>query len=115
MKLDIKKDLLQSEIPSNKWLVKDDNKIIRVKSVDVKNPENLTKEEEDCIKKLIDFTRYSQDPNLNIPNKAESIRPAVGLAAPQIGINKNMFFARFEWDESGEKVDEYAIIKGKIV
>ncbi|WP_245594776.1 peptide deformylase [Mesoplasma photuris] len=113
MKLDIEKDLLQSEIPTNKWLVKDDNKkIIRSTSVNVADPANLKPEEELIMQRLIDFTRYSQDPILNKEDGKDYLRPAVGLAAPQIGANLNMFFARFEYTEEGE---EYAMINAKII
>ncbi|AUF83385.1 peptide deformylase [Mesoplasma syrphidae] len=112
MKLDLNKDLLQKEIPTNKWLVKDSNvKIIRSVSPDVEDPNNLSLEQEDCMNKLIDFVRYSQDPILNSEENDDYLRPAVGLAAPQIGYNYNMFFVRFEFDKVGE---EYAIINPKI-
>ncbi|WP_174519106.1 peptide deformylase [Spiroplasma turonicum] len=121
----MEKDLLQKEIPSNKWLWKDDKpEVIRNKSIDVEIP--LVEEDEITIKKLIDFVRYSQDPILNNKENKDHLRPAVGLAAPQIGVNKNMFFARFEWkkkrknEETGEvekyiEAEEYAMINAKII
>ncbi|WP_339020594.1 peptide deformylase [Spiroplasma endosymbiont of Atherix ibis] len=108
MKLDLKKDLLQKEIPTNKWLWKDTQpEVIRNLSVDVEIP--LNKENELIMKKLIDFVRYSQDLELNKKENEDYLRPAVGLAAPQIGNNVNMFFARFEWD-----VEEFALVNAKI-
>lgn len=116
MKLDIPKDLLQKNIPTNAWLVKDTNlAVIRQVSTDVVDPENLSEAEELCMQKLIDFTRYSQDKELNDVEQEDHLRPAVGLAAPQIGMNKNMFFVRFEWDEENEQIEEFAIINGKII
>ncbi|WP_342275253.1 peptide deformylase [Spiroplasma endosymbiont of Cantharis lateralis] len=113
MKLDIKKDLLQSQLPTNKWLWKDNQpEIIRNSSLDVELP--LSKENDLVMRKLIDFVRYSQDPDLNKKENEDYLRPAVGLAAPQIGSNTNMFFARFEWDVENDDVEEYAIINGKI-
>ncbi|AXK51357.1 peptide deformylase [Spiroplasma alleghenense] len=106
------KDLLQSERPTNKWLVKDTNpQIIRATSEDVLVP--LNEENNLVMQKLIDFVRLSQCKTLNQKNNGDYLRPAVGLAAPQIGSNTNMFFARFEWGE-GEEPEEFAIINGKI-
>ncbi|AUM62916.1 peptide deformylase [Spiroplasma monobiae] len=114
MKLDLAKDLLQNEIPTNKWLWKDTQpEVIRNKSVDVELP--LNKENELVMNKLIDFVRYSQDPSLNKKENEDYLRPAVGLAAPQIGSNTNMFFARFEWDIEGNDVEEFAMVNAKIV
>lgn len=113
MKLDIKKDLLQAKIPTNKWLVKDSNvKIIRKTSTDVELP--LSKENELILKKLIDFVRYSQDPDLNVSINSDYLRPAVGLAAPQIGSNVNMFFVRFEYKKEDNDAEEFAMINAKI-
>ncbi|ATZ18593.1 peptide deformylase [Williamsoniiplasma somnilux] len=114
MKLDITKDLLQKDIPSNSWLVKDTNpQIIRSISTNVQNPEQLTSEEENCMQRLIDFTRYSQDEVLNHSGNADHLRPAVGLAAPQIGLNKNMFFVRVDWGNN--EIEEYAMINAEII
>jgi len=113
MKLDIKKDLLQTKIPTNKWLVKDSNvKIIRKTSADVELP--LNKENELILKKLIDFVRYSQDSDLNVSTNSDYLRPAVGLAAPQIGSNTNMFFVRFEYKKEDNDAEEFAMINPKI-
>ncbi|WP_342746543.1 peptide deformylase [Spiroplasma corruscae] len=120
----MEKDLLQAEIPTNKWLWKDTQpEVIRNISVDVNLP--LSSEDELIMKKLIDFVRFSQDPIINDKESIDHLRPAVGLAAPQIGANKNMFFARFEWKktitnpETNEKekviqAEEYAMVNAKI-
>jgi peptide deformylase len=112
MKLNPETDLLQKETPTNKWLCKDESheKIIRGDSVDVELP--LSPENELVMQKLIDFVRWSQDSSLNYRGNGDYLRPAVGLAAPQIGSNTNMFFARFEW--KGEPAEEFAIINPKI-
>ncbi|ATZ17072.1 peptide deformylase [Williamsoniiplasma luminosum] len=123
-------NLLQKEIPSNKWLIKDANeKIIRAFSSNVEDVNNLSVEDEICMQKLIDFVRYSQDSILNDANNPDHLRPAVGLAAPQIGVNKNMFYMRIEWpvfndeddineDETSTdnvevSIEEYAMINPK--
>lgn len=117
MKFDLDQDLFQSERPSNQWLTKDNQvEIIRQKSTDVADPANLTTEETKTMQRLIDFVRYSQDPELNNEAQADHLRPAVGLAAPQIGINKNQFFIRIEWDKNDPAdVEEIAAINPKIL
>jgi|GEM_PF-955022 len=97
MKIDLTKDLLQEQIPTNDWLIKDnESTIIRRISDNVLDVEHLNADEEQTMQRLIDFVRYSQDPDLNPEDKPDHLRPAVGLAAPQIGINKNLFFIRIE-------------------
>ena len=118
-----KPNLLQKQTPSNQWLVKDDNKkIIRAKSLNIPNPEKLSLEDVDVMQKLIDFVRFSQKPELNKENGSDYLRPAVGLAAPQIGVNKNMFYIRIEYPHYNEKeelekieVEEYAMVNPKII
>ncbi|WP_338971522.1 peptide deformylase [Spiroplasma endosymbiont of Panorpa germanica] len=106
------KELLQAERPSNQWLVKDAKpEIIRAQSMDVQWP--LSLENQIVMKKLIDFVRVSQCKTLNQKTNGDYLRPAVGLAAPQIGSNTNMFFARFEWGKE-EPAEEFAIVNGKI-
>lgn len=113
MSNDYKSILLQDEKPSNKWLFKDTNKeVIRSISPDVELP--LSEENEIVMKKLIDFVRWSQNDTINSKTNGDYLRPAVGLAAPQIGSNTNMFFARFDW-EGEDKAEEFAIINPKII
>ncbi|KNG78986.1 peptide deformylase [Mycoplasma sp. HU2014] len=112
--MDIKKDLLQNNRPSNSWLFKDTNKeVIRNTCKQIKDPANLTQEEELVMKKLIDFVVVSQDENENKKDSDDYLRPAVGLAAPQIGSNIDMFYVRFNWDE--DDIEEYAMINTKLI
>lgn len=117
MKIDLTKDLLQEQIPTNDWLIKDnESTIIRRISDNVLDVEHLNADEEQTMQRLIDFVRYSQDPDLNPEDKPDHLRPAVGLAAPQIGINKNLFFIRIEWGKDDlTKVEEIAAINPKIL
>ncbi|WP_338983964.1 peptide deformylase [Spiroplasma endosymbiont of Othius punctulatus] len=104
--------LLTNETPSNSWLTFDTNKeVIRSKSKDCKLP--LSKEDEHTMNKLIDFVVYSQDDKLNVEGSKDYLRPAVGLAAPQVGVNKNMFYVRFQLPD--EKLEEYAMVNAKVV
>ncbi|AVN60568.1 peptide deformylase [Mesoplasma entomophilum] len=112
--MSIKNYLLQTEIPSNNWLTKDDNKeIIRSVSSKVADVNNLTEDEELTMKKLIDFVVASQDEKFNYEGKEDYLRPAVGLAAPQIGINKDMFYIRFNLPD--DKIEEYAMINTEYI
>ena len=105
--------MLQSEVPNKSWLVFDDTTSIREPSVDVKIP--LSKNDELIMHKLIDFVRYSQDPT---ENKDHAIRPAVGLAAPQIGANVNMYYIRIDTTDDETKqqtIIEHALVNPKII
>ncbi len=102
--------MLQNKVPNNSWLVKDNNKKIREKSIDVKLP--LSKEDELVMKRLIDFVKFSQDSD---KNKNELVRPAVGLAAPQIGHNIKMFYINIRKDNYSKKNVEHALINPEII
>lgn len=104
--------LLTNETPSNSWLTFDtDEKIIRSKSTDCKLP--LAGDDLQAMNKLIDFVVYSQNEELNLETNKDYLRPAVGLAAPQIGVNKNMFYVRFQLPEG--EFEEYAMVNAKII
>ncbi|AHF58030.1 peptide deformylase [Spiroplasma eriocheiris] len=105
--------MLQSKVPNKSWLVFDDSTSIREPSVDVNLP--LSANDELIMHKLIDFVRYSQDPT---ENKDHAIRPAVGLAAPQIGANVNMYYIRIDTtdDETKQRtIIEHALVNPKII
>ncbi|WP_253301482.1 peptide deformylase [Spiroplasma endosymbiont of Phyllotreta cruciferae] len=105
--------MLQNEIPNKDWLVFDDTPSIQQSSNNVSFP--LSPENELVMQKLIDFVRYSQDLQ---KNDKQTIRPAVGLAAPQIGHNIKMYYIRIEDtdDETGtKKVIEHAMINPTII
>lgn len=84
------------------------NPILRGKNEDVVFP--LSKEDKKMIQKMIDHLTYSQIEDLSIKY---DLRPGMGLAAPQVGINKNYFVVVHEVDEG--KFDNYVIINPKIV
>lgn len=105
--------MMQNETPSSSWLVKDTSASIRQTSIDIDLP--LSQENELVMQKLIDFVRFSQD---KILNKDEIVRPAVGLAASQIGANINMFYMKIEIYNNEETEIilsfEHALINPKI-
>ncbi|AGJ90938.1 peptide deformylase [Mycoplasma putrefaciens] len=112
--MNIKDYLLQDQKPSNSWLFKDTNqKVIRATCQAVNNPEQLTSDEELVVKKLIDFVVLSQDQINNHPDSSDYLRPAVGLAAPQIGVNKDIFYVRFNTND--EQIKHFAMINTKLI
>ena len=91
-----------------KDIIKEGNPILRTKCVDVELP--LSKEDEDAINNMIEYLENSQDEELS---KKYDLRPGVGLAAPQIGLNKKMLVILTD-DEAGN-LHFYPMINPKLV
>lgn len=89
-------------------IMKDDNLDLRKKSEEVQLP--LSKEDEHTLLDLLTYVRNSTDEEIA---EKENLRPAVGIAAPQIGVFKKLMAIVIE-DEDGE-VEEYAMANPKIV
>lgn len=89
-------------------IVKDNVKTLREKSVPVSLP--LCEEDLKIALSMVDYIKKSQDDEYA---KKHNIRSGVGLAAPQIGINKRMY-AVYYTDEN-EKVVQYALINPRII
>ncbi|TPE57204.1 peptide deformylase [[Mycoplasma] falconis] len=81
-------------------LVELPEKVLRNKSLDVPVP--LTKEDEELIEKMIFHVDDSQKP-------LTKFRPAVGVAAVQYGILKNIFYIMIQ-DEKGNYIFKDALI-----
>ena len=84
------------------------DKRLRMKSKDVVFP--LTNDEKDLIKRAILELTYSQ---IEEYEKKYQLRPGMGLAFPQLGINKRVIIIVHEYQEV--KFDEYVFINPKIV
>ncbi len=84
------------------------DKHLRAKNVDVSFP--LTKERKKLIKDMLEHLYYSQ-----IEKYAEkyNLRPGMGLAAPQVGINERFFVICHEETEGNFK--DYVIINPKMI
>lgn len=91
-----------------KDITKEGNPILKTKCIDVKLP--LSTEDENHIKSMIEYLVNSQDEELS---KKYNLRPGVGLAAPQIGLNKKMLVI-LAYDEEG-KLHFYPMINPKLV
>jgi len=70
----------------------------------------LTDEDKDIMRQMAEFLENSQDPKMA---KKYKLREGVGLAAPQIGLNKRIFAVRAE-DENDQQ-HEYVLANPKIV
>ena len=83
-------------------------KSLREISVDAKFP--LKKEYKTLIQRSIDELTYSQIEELE---KKYNLRPGMGLAFPQLGINERIIIIVHEIDEG--KFDNYVVINPKII
>ena len=82
-----------------KDIIDDSNKLIRTVSKEVELP--LSKENHDLLMKMHEFLVASQDEELS---EKYDLRPAVGIAAIQLGIPKRMCAIHvLDFDENGEK------------
>lgn len=84
------------------------DKRLRQKSVDVVFP--LSKEEKNLIQNCIDHLTYSQ---IESYSKKYNLRPGMGLAFPQLGINKRVIIIVHEVEDG--VFDNYVFVNPKIV
>ena len=91
-----------------KDILDEKDKALRAKNIDVTFP--LDKNEKKMIHNMLEHLYLSQ-----IPEKSEKydLRPGMGLAAPQIGINKNFFVICHEEEEGVFK--NYVLINPKLI
>lgn len=94
---------------NNDTIIKDDNDLIRQKSVDVSLPIN---EEDKNL--LLDMLKYVDNSTIEEIAQKENLRPAVGISAIQVGVPKKMTAIILK-DEEGKKVYEYALVNPKII
>ncbi len=91
-------------------ILKEGNPLLRKKSRPVSLP--LTQEDRETLQNMLDYLAYASDPN-------NDERPGVGLAAPQIGINKRLITLYFleESEEEGTQplVETFAFANPIIV
>lgn len=77
-------------------IIKEGNRLLRKKSRPVSLP--LSPEDRETLQNMLDYLAYASDPN-------NDERPGVGLAAPQIGINKRLIALYFVEDSDEEGVE----------
>jgi peptide deformylase len=102
MNMLLMKDIIQEKDPEQ-------NRILRVRSVDVPVP--LSPEDRDTLLKMMEYVLKSQ---VQITAETYGLRPAVGLSAPQIGLNRRLF-CMSTTDENNEKLHQYAVANPKII
>ena len=91
-----------------KDIVKEPSSILKQKSVDVTLP--LSDEDAKTLNSMIEYIFNSIDPEIS---EKYGLRPAVGIAAPQIGILKKIIVIN-AYDEDG-KEHFYAIVNPKLM
>ena len=87
----------------------DTHKALRTKCEPVVLP--LSEEDRSILESMISYVRDSHDEE---KRKTQGLRAAVGIAAPQIGITKQMIAISIEGGK-GEKDLEYALVNPKII
>ena len=93
-------------------IIKENDPIIRKKSVDVTFP--LSEEDTKTIEYLSDYLEFASDEE---NCKKYGLRAGVGLAAPQVGVNKKMVAIRIDMYDKNDNLitKRYAFINPKIV
>ena len=81
---------------------------VRAKNTEVEFP--LCEEYKSIIPEMLKHLRYSQ---IEKYSKKYNLRPGVGLAAPQLGINKRFFVVCYEVSDG--KFEDYVLINPKVI
>ncbi|WP_308149351.1 MULTISPECIES: peptide deformylase [unclassified Spiroplasma] len=104
--------LLQNEKPDSSWITQDTTKTLLDTCTEVVLP--LTNNDKDIMKKMIDWVKASQDDEFNANNV---IIEAIGIAAPQIGKNVNMYYILLPISNKDGTITyyEHALINPKII
>lgn len=93
---------------TNNEIIKDTEHLIREKSIDVTLP--LSSEDKETLYQLLTYVRDSTEPELA---EQYNLKPAVGIAAPQVGILKKLLAVVIHDDD--DKTTEYALANAKII
>lgn len=94
-------------------IIKDDNPLIREKSLPVEMP--LSKEDESLIIDMLKYVKESKVPEIAEKN---NLRAAVGMSAVQVGVLKRIFVIDVETDEDKDGnplYTTYALVNPRIV
>lgn len=94
-------------LKSNQILDEKDPRV-RAKNVDVTFP--LKKEEKQLLYDMLENLHLSQIEKFA---KKYNLRPGMGLAGPQVGVNKNFFVVCHEYEDG--KFNNYIVINPKII
>ncbi|HLQ74005.1 MAG TPA: peptide deformylase [Bacillota bacterium] len=91
-----------------KDVVRDGHPALRKKSTEVTIP--LSAEDKELLEEMLTFVKNSQDEELA---ETYDLRSGVGIAAPQLGVNKRLVAIHFEDDN--EKLYSYKLVNPKII
>jgi len=94
---------------NNDTIIKDDNVLVRQRSVDVPLP--VSEEDRQL---LMEMLKYVDDSTVEEIAEKENLRPAVGISAIQVGVPKKMTAVILK-DPDGKKICEYALVNPKII
>lgn len=89
-------------------IVKDRVKSLRRKSSPVEMP--LSEKDRALLLEMVDYLKNSQD---NEYCQKHKIRSGVGLAAPQVGVNRRMFAIYYQSDDG--TIVQYGLVNPKII
>jgi peptide deformylase len=93
-------------------IVKDNIKTLRERSVDVTLP--LAKHDKKTLDAMLSYLKNTQDPEWRKDHPA--CREGIGLAAPQIGINKRMLVIHYQEGDEEKPIDvSYELVNPKII
>ncbi|HBB06042.1 MAG TPA: peptide deformylase [Firmicutes bacterium] len=92
-------------------IVKDKKPSLRMPSKDVEMP--LSEEDKNLLEEMLDYLKKSQDPAYR--EKHPYVREGIGLAAPQIGVNKKMLVIHYLDDPEKETYITYGLVNPKII
>ena len=88
-------------------IVKDNNPIMRKKSLPVEMP--LSNKDKETLDAMIDYLKHSQDEEYA---KKHNITPGIGMAAIQIGLLKRMFVIYYEKEN---ELVQYQLVNPQIL
>lgn len=88
-----------------KDIILDPHPLLRAKAQEVKIP--LTKADRKTALSLLDYVKRSRDPEIA---EKEALKPASGLAAPQIAVSKRMFAVVIDEEEEDGTITEVDLI-----
>lgn len=97
---------------NNAHIVKDTDPRLRNKSEPVRLP--LSKDDREILEAMLTYVRNSTDPELA---EKDNLSPAVGLAAPQVGVFKRMLVVVVDEEVSEDRYEtrEFALVNPKII
>lgn len=91
-------------------IISDDNPLIRTRSAKVELP--LADEDRELLEGMLEYVRNSQIDEIA---EAENLKPAVGIAAIQLGIPKKMIAVVVPDPDDEDRNIEYALVNPRII